>query len=59
MPEKDQLTLEWVDHETCDSCNHKFKPEECADCIYLILKKEKEWIKSTTKQNPVKDAEQQ
>ena len=56
MPEKDQLTLEWVDHETCDSCNHKFKPEECADCIYLVLKKEKEW---TTKQNHVKDVENQ
>lgn len=55
MPEKDQLTLEWVDHETCDSCNHKFKPEECADCIYLILKKDK-W---TTKQDRVKDVEKE
>lgn len=55
LKEENQLTLEWADHETCESCNYKNKTEECKDCIYLALKKDK-W---NIKQNHVKDAEHQ
>ena len=53
MPEKNQLTLEWADHETCDSCNFKNKTDECKECLFYVLKKDK-W---NTKWNHVKDAE--
>ena len=40
--EWEKLTLEWVDHETCDSCNFKNKVEECKECLFYELKKDKE-----------------